>query len=94
MFLACARILPMKTISSLKRKTKKVPFLRNKGVLNARVREFRHEHGLTLRDVAKASGVALATLNRMEFGCEVELTSALMVAKFFETTVNDLFSLR
>jgi DNA-binding XRE family transcriptional regulator len=84
----------MKTISALKRKPKREPYLLKKGILNSRIRHFRQTNGLTLRDVSKASGVDVATVNRMEFGCETMLSTALKIAKFFEVTVEDLFSLR
>lgn len=84
----------MKTVSSFKRRPPKVPKVAKRGVLKSYVKEFRDKHGLTLRDVSQGSQVPLATLLRMQYGCEVELTKALLLAKFFETDVNSLFSLR
>lgn len=86
-------ISPMRTISTFKPK-KKVPKMAASGVLNSRVREFREKHKLTLRELSAGCRVPHSTIIRMEYGCEVELTKALRLARFFETDVNSLFSLR
>jgi len=85
----------MKTVSSLKRKKpRKIKTALLGGVLDVCLRQVREKHGLTLRAVAEASSVPLATILRMEYGCEVELSSALMLAKFYETPIEQLFALK
>ncbi len=85
-------LLTMRTVTSLKAKRpRKVEMM---SVLDSNVKALRLQHRLTLRDIAKVSGLTSSTISRMEHGCEATLTSALKLAQFFETTVDKLFSLR
>lgn len=52
----------------------------------------RQDHGLTLRDVSVAVGVAFSDISRAERGdVAPRVTTALRLARFYETTVEELF---
>ena len=57
-----------------------------------RVAILRTEGGLGVRELAKYAGVSAATVSRIESGKAPDICSALKLARFFETTVEDLFS--
>lgn len=82
----------MKTVSQLPKPSR--PLLPNVPKLYCCLRSLREKHRLSLRDVAKHSSVSTATLSRMEYGAECELTQALKLANFFETTVEKIWDLK
>jgi transcriptional regulator with XRE-family HTH domain len=47
--------------------------------------------GLTLRDVSKATGISLASVNRAERGRETTLSNAKKIAAFFGQPVDDIW---
>lgn len=83
----------MKTVSKMKRHPRKAPRVSAGRVLGSRIQELREKHDLTLRAISAACGVPTTTLLRMQYGRECELSSALKLAKFFETPVEEIFSL-
>lgn len=72
----------MKTISQVRKPVNK----RN------RIKILFEESGLSLREIAKYSEVSIATLSRVSLGKPPEINTAFKLAKFFETSVEDLFS--
>lgn len=63
-------------------------------VFDCQLRELREKHGLTLRDVAKHSGVSVATIARAEWGAELCLSQALKLAHFFEYGIEQIWTRR
>jgi DNA-binding XRE family transcriptional regulator len=53
--------------------------------------KLRRKHGVLMRDVSRHSGVSLATVCRAESGKPVDIVTALKLARFYESTVEDLF---
>jgi len=51
----------------------------------------RLQNGLGMREITKYCGVSPATQSRAEQGRNVEVTTALKLARFYETTVEELF---
>jgi DNA-binding XRE family transcriptional regulator len=87
----------MKTISAVPPRK----LLRKEGAFNGHRRIFhcninflREQKGLSLRDVEKHSGISHSTLCRAEAGLRVNLDAALRIARFFETSVEKLWTLR
>lgn len=72
----------MKTVSQVK---KSLPKCR-------RVAMLREEAGLSLRELGSYAGVGHATVCRIESGKAPDIRTALRLAKFFETSVEDLFN--
>ncbi len=71
----------MKTVSAVRRTKER-----------AQLRQLREEANLTLREVAKLTGVSVPTISRIENGdSPPHIRTALRLAEFFETTVEDLF---
>ena len=56
-----------------------------------RLAALRMDSGLTVRDMATYSGVSPATISRVEAGKPPDIRTALKLARFFETSVEDLF---
>lgn len=57
-----------------------------------RLLQVRQEYGFSLRDVAQAVGISAATASRLERGVvETKVQTALKLARFYETTVEQLF---
>lgn len=81
----------MKTVSQL---PKKEPIFDKSAKLHCCLRSLRHKHGLPLREVAHHSGVSPATISRMEMGMECQLSQAMKLADFFETTVEKIWNLK
>lgn len=51
----------------------------------------RDEHGLTMREVARGSGVSAATISQIEHGQIMpSLRSAVALAAFYETSLDEL----
>jgi len=51
----------------------------------------REDAGLSMRDLAKYTGISHATLCRLEAGRPPDIRNALLLAKFYECTVENLF---
>lgn len=79
----------METISQL---PKRATMYDKPSKLYCCLRSLRQKHGLSLREVAKHSGVSHATLARMEAGHECCLSHAIKVADFFETAVEKIWN--
>lgn len=58
----------------------------------SRVEILRLEAGLGTRELAQYAGVSPATVSRIESGKAPDICSAIRLARFFETSVEDLFS--
>jgi DNA-binding XRE family transcriptional regulator len=86
----------VKTVSQIKRKPKVRRAWSDKPVVfnTSALVEMRAACGLTLREVAGYSGVALATIDRMERGHKCELQNAMMLARFYEKPIEQLWSLK
>lgn len=82
----------MKTISKVKPSKKNPTFDEAKREFDTRMRDLRRQHGLSLRDVQRGCDIHPSVLCRAEAGMDVYLTTALRLAKFFETTVEELWS--
>ncbi len=64
------------------------------GQLNNRIRVFRAEHRISQSELAAAIGVSRKTISTIEVGRFVPSTViALKLAQFFNTSVEDMFSL-
>lgn len=81
----------MKTVSQL---PKRAPLERESAKLHCCLRSLREKHGLRLREVAKHSGVSHATISRIEGGAECQLSQALKLANFFESTVEKIWEVK
>lgn len=73
--------MTFKTVSQVK---KAIP-------ARTRLEVLRIEAGLNMRDLGKFAGVGTATVCRVEKGKAPDIRTALRLAKFFETSVEDLF---
>jgi transcriptional regulator with XRE-family HTH domain len=51
----------------------------------------RKSWGLTLRQVAKGTGISISTLNRAERGADIYLSHATKIAKYFGLTILELW---
>ena len=71
----------MKTVSTLRRKP----------VERSRLQLLREDAGLGLREVASHAGVIPSVLSRVENGKAPSISTALRLARFYETTVELLF---
>lgn len=81
-----------RTVSAL-RPDKKYGKAPERKVLESKLAMLREKHGLRLRTVAEHSGVSAATVNRAERGWLVDLRTALLLARFFECKVDDIWRL-
>lgn len=70
---------------------KTVSQVRRKGSARTRLQQLRDEANLGLRELAGYAGVSPATLTRVESGKHPDIVTALKLAQFFETSVEDLF---
>ncbi|AOE50272.1 helix-turn-helix transcriptional regulator [Kangiella sediminilitoris] len=62
--------------------------------LDNRIRVFRAEHRMSQSDLAEAIGVSRKTISTIEVGKFVPSTIiALKIAEYFDTTVEEVFSL-
>lgn len=87
----------MKTVSSVpprKLLRKQASFPGEVRLFNCNLNSLREQKGLSLRDVEKHSGISHSTLCRAEAGLRIKLDAALKVARFFETTVEKLWTLK
>jgi DNA-binding XRE family transcriptional regulator len=73
----------MKTVSAVRRKAKE----------RTRLQQLREEANLGTVETAKFAEVGPATITRIEQGKAPDITTALRLAQFFETTVEDLFGI-
>lgn len=71
-----------------KRNTGKGP---RKAVLSCAVRARREALNLSLRDVAAGVGLSVSGLHAIEYGCDVQMTTALRLCKFFGCQQGDLW---
>ena len=55
------------------------------------IRKFRNEHRLSLRDVANATGLAIANIHRVERGGDIQLTTARILSRFFGRDIDELW---
>lgn len=60
-------------------------------VLVCTIRSVRQSLRLSLRDVAKATNLAIANIHRVERGGDVQLTTARALAKFYGKTLEELW---
>ena len=60
--------------------------------LNCRILHKRTHHGLSVRDVAEGSGVHPSLVSRAEHNFDLHITAALKIAKFFECSIEELWS--
>lgn len=68
--------------------------LMHEAMLRNRIRVFRAEHELSQSDLAQAIGVSRKTISTIEVGRFVPSTTlALMIARYFEVPVEEIFSL-
>jgi len=58
------------------------------------LRELRESKGVTLRQVAEATGVSNPSLCQTEHGCTPSLETALRIAAFIELPVEKIWALR
>jgi len=72
----------MKTVSQVRKPV---------AIHRTRVQQLRMEAGLGMRELAKYAGLSPATVSRVEAGNEPDIINALKLARFFESTVEDLF---
>lgn len=56
-----------------------------------RLREERQRLGLRMREVVAAVGISLATISRLEYGEDPQLTTARKLAAFYGRTVEELW---
>jgi predicted transcriptional regulator len=57
-------------------------------------RRLRERHGVSLREVAEASGVSHATIARVEVGWVPSVENALKLAAFYELPVEKMWRLK
>jgi transcriptional regulator with XRE-family HTH domain len=60
--------------------------------LNCRILHKRTLHNLTVRDVAEGTGIHASLVSRAEHNFDLNLTTALKIAEFFECSVEELWS--
>jgi DNA-binding XRE family transcriptional regulator len=63
-----------------------------KVVLSCAVRDRREALNLSLRDVAAGVGLSISGLHAIEYGCDVQMTTALRLCKFFGCQQCDLWT--
>jgi putative transcriptional regulator len=66
--------------------------VRRNPVTASRVKQLREEAGLGLREAAAFIGVSPSTLSRVENGKAPDIHSAILIARFYETTVEELWA--
>lgn len=71
---------------------RKPPFRRAVKFPDNPLRAMREKLGLSLRDVENETGVNNVTLFSAEAGCEIILTSALALARFYGLSVEGIWS--
>lgn len=71
----------MKTISQFRKKPKE----------RTRIQVLREEANLGLREAAGYAGITASTWSRVESGKSPDIHTAFRFAKFFETSIEDLF---
>lgn len=71
----------MKTISELRKKPRE----------RTRIQVLREDANLGLREAAGYAGISAATWSRAESGKAPDIYTAFRFAKFFETSIEDLF---
>ncbi len=74
----------MKTVSQVKKA--------NATAKRTRLEILRSNANLGVRELASYAGVSASTVSRIESGKAPDIRSALHLAKFFETSVEDLFN--
>jgi DNA-binding XRE family transcriptional regulator len=82
---------PAEKVASGKPPRKEPP---RRTVWRSRLREVRRSLGLTLADVARATGLCFMSVQRAEAGKDLPLTRAKALAAFFGTAVEDLWPAR
>lgn len=73
----------MKTVSQVKKSA---------AVKRTRLEILRSDANLGVRELASYAGISASTISRIESGKAPDIRSSLHLAKFFETSVEDLFS--
>ena len=71
----------MKTVSKVRKTVQQ----------HTRLWQLREDAGLTVRELEIFTEISKATISRVESGRIPDLTTAFRFAKFYETTVEDLF---
>lgn len=80
-----ASVTPAEKLAKQKRAEAKTPDVR------CELRAVRLALGLTLDDVSEAAGVSKGNLCRLEYGGDVQLTTARKLAEFFGKTIDELW---
>ena len=73
------------------RTVKTVSQVRKKPSERTRLQALREDANLGVRELAGFAGVSPATVSRVEAGKAPDIRTALHLAQFFETSVEDLF---
>lgn len=76
---------------ALTKKPRKSNPLPTDPVIRCDIRKFRNEHRLSLRDVANATGLAIANIHRVERGGDIQLTTARILSRFFGRDIDELW---
>lgn len=79
---------PAEKLASKKKPRGKRVYTAHKGCA---VAEYRLLLGLTIRDVATATGMSNAFICQVEHGCEISLTNARKLAAFFGKGIDELW---
>lgn len=60
--------------------------------MGSKLKELREKHKIPLRTLGAIVGISAANLNKIERGeCEPGVQNAIRIARFFETTAEELF---
>lgn len=89
-YVTCNMITATKIAAKKKPKQRKA-WRTQTQVFSCKLRSIREHLGLTMREVA-GCGVDIASIARAEQGFEVTLTHALILAKFFEKPIEEIWS--
>lgn len=71
---------------------KTVSQVRKPVIARSRIAVLVHESGVGIRELANYAGISPATVSRVAGGKAPDIRTALRLARFFETTVEDLFN--
>lgn len=63
-------------------------------VWKCRLHEMRDKLNLTLRDIEAQTGVSSANLSTIEYGTDLQLTTAVAIAEFFGVSVAEMWPAR
>lgn len=77
-----------------KKKPRRTPEKRPAGPLKNSLRDRRQKLRLSLRDVVDATGVCLTSVCYAERGADLMLSTAVRLAKFYGSTVDEIWGLK